>query len=130
MFRFLIMTFNLRFYHQLWVKWVCIHIGNSSGHIGKIIHDSQNICGCLTLDEMHIELASLITFLIDYILTNTSSTPPPEVTKTELCIVNLILSSEKKFTFIRSPRIKSLTCFKHPINVIVVLLFCESFFQY
>ena len=34
-FWFLIMTFNLRFYHQLWVKWVCIHTGNSSEHIGQ-----------------------------------------------------------------------------------------------
>ena len=31
---FLIMTFNLCFYHQLWVKWVCTHIVNISGHIG------------------------------------------------------------------------------------------------
>ena len=30
---FLIMTFKLCFYNQLWVKWVCIHIGNNSGHI-------------------------------------------------------------------------------------------------
>ena len=29
------MTLNLRFYNQLWVK--CIHIGNSSGHIGKTL---------------------------------------------------------------------------------------------
>ena len=34
-FWFLIMIFNLCFYHRLWVKWVCIHIGNSSGHIGQ-----------------------------------------------------------------------------------------------
>ena len=34
-FWFLIMTFGLSFYHQLWVKWVHIHIGfgNNSGHI-------------------------------------------------------------------------------------------------
>ena len=34
-FWFLIMTINLRFYQQLWIKWVCIHIGNNSGHIGE-----------------------------------------------------------------------------------------------
>ena len=34
-FWFLILIFNLCFYHQLWVKLVCIHIGNSSGHIGQ-----------------------------------------------------------------------------------------------
>ena len=32
-FWFLIMIFYLCFYHQLWVKWICIDIGNSSGHI-------------------------------------------------------------------------------------------------
>ena len=32
---FLIMIFKVCFYHQLWVKWVCIHIGNSSGHISQ-----------------------------------------------------------------------------------------------
>ena len=35
MFWFLIMIFYLSFYHQLWVNWVCLHIGSSSGHIGK-----------------------------------------------------------------------------------------------
>ena len=25
--------FQLMFYHQLWVKWVCMHIENSSEHI-------------------------------------------------------------------------------------------------
>ena len=32
-FWFLIMIFYFCFYHQLWVKWLCIDIGNSSGHI-------------------------------------------------------------------------------------------------
>ena len=34
-FWFLIMIFYFCFYHQLWVKWLCIDIGNSSGHIGQ-----------------------------------------------------------------------------------------------
>ena len=34
-FWFLIMILYLCFYYQLWVKWVCIQIGNSSGHIGQ-----------------------------------------------------------------------------------------------
>ena len=34
-FWFLIMTFNLCFYYKLWIKRACIHIGNSSGHIGQ-----------------------------------------------------------------------------------------------
>ena len=51
---FLVMTFNLWFYHQFWVKWVCIHTGNSS----RLMHNFQNVFGCLTLNEMHIKLAS------------------------------------------------------------------------
>ena len=81
------MVFNLCFYHQLWVKWVCIHIGNSYGHIGleivmdildKVIHDSQNICGFLTRNEMHIKFTSLSICLINDNLTNTSSASPSE----------------------------------------------------
>ena len=34
-FWFFTMIFYLCFYHQLWVKWVLIHIGNCSGHIGQ-----------------------------------------------------------------------------------------------
>ena len=30
---FLTMTFDSYFYQHLWVKGVCIHIGNSSGNI-------------------------------------------------------------------------------------------------
>ena len=87
-FWFLIMTFNLCFYHQLWVKYVCIHIRNSSPHFGQVIHDSQNVCGHLTMNEMHIKLTSLITFSINYNLTNTSLTPPSEVKKEVLYIVH------------------------------------------
>ena len=35
MFWFLIMIFYLCFCHQLWVKWVYLDIGNSSGRIGQ-----------------------------------------------------------------------------------------------
>ena len=35
-FWFLIVTFNLYFHQQLCVKWICIHIRISSGHIGQI----------------------------------------------------------------------------------------------
>ena len=38
----------------------------------KFIHDSQNVCACLTLNKTHIKLASLILCLINYDLTNTS----------------------------------------------------------
>ena len=41
--------------------------------LDKLIHDSRKVCGCLTLNEMQIELASLIVYLINDILTNTPS---------------------------------------------------------
>ena len=56
--------------------------------LDKIIHDSQNVCGHLTMNEMHIKLTSLITFSINYNLTNTSLTPPSEVKKEVLYIVH------------------------------------------
>ena len=34
-FWFLAMTFYFCFNHRLYAKWVCINIGNSSGHIGQ-----------------------------------------------------------------------------------------------
>ena len=46
--------------------------------LDKLIQDFQNICGCLTMNEMHIKLTSLIICLINDNLINTSSTPPPE----------------------------------------------------
>ena len=70
---FLIMTFNLCFYHQLWVKWAHIHIGNSSGHLDKLIHDSRNVCGYLALNEMHTKLTSLIICLVNDNLTSAST---------------------------------------------------------
>ena len=46
----LIMTFNLCSYHQLWVKWACIHIGNSSGHIGQT---HSRFPKCLWMSNWH-----------------------------------------------------------------------------
>ena len=46
--------------------------------LDKVVLDSQNTSGCLTLTAMHIKLTSLIMFLINNNLTNTSKTPPPE----------------------------------------------------
>ena len=80
-FWFLIITFKLFFYHELWVKWVCIRIGNRSGHITPTYSGSRSVCWFLTLNEMHIELASLIICSINDNLTNTLSIPPPEVRK-------------------------------------------------
>ena len=53
--------------------------------LNKLIHDSQNIFGYLTLNEMHIKLTPLITFSINGKLTIASSTPPPEG-KEQYCI--------------------------------------------
>ena len=54
--------------------------------LGKLNHDSWNICGCLTLNEMHIELASLIICLISN-LSNTFTWSK----RTVLYIVDLII---------------------------------------
>ena len=84
-FWFLIMIFYLCFYHQLWVKWVCIDIGNSSGHIGQTHSRFPKYLWMFALNEMHIKLTSLIICLINDNLINTSSTPPPEGKK-QYCI--------------------------------------------
>ena len=73
-FWFLIMILYLCFYHQLWVKWVCMDIENLLDILDKLIDDFQNICGCLTLNEMHIKLKSLIICFINDDLINTSAT--------------------------------------------------------
>ena len=76
------MTLNLCFYYQLCVKWACIHVYRLEINLdilGKLIQVSLNVWGCLTPNEMHIELVSLIIWLNDYSLTNTSPAPPPEV---------------------------------------------------
>ena len=82
---FLIKTFNLCFYRQLWVKWYVYILEIVLSILEKLIYDSQNVCGCLTLNEMHIKLASLIIWSINDNLTNTSSTRLPEVKK-QYCI--------------------------------------------
>ena len=58
--------------------------------LDKLIHDPPNVCECLTLNEMHIKLASLIIFLTNDNLTNITSTPPPEVKKRVQYIVHII----------------------------------------
>ena len=59
--------------------------------LDKLIHDCRNVCECLTPNEMYIKLASPITCSITDNVTKTSSRPPPEVEKTVLHIVNLII---------------------------------------
>ena len=83
--------------------YIYIYIVSSIGHIGQTIHDSQNVCGSLALNEMHIELASLIICLINYNLTNTSSSPPPELKKESIMYskFNTIVYLEKRFHLLK-----------------------------
>ena len=80
-FWFLIMTFNLCFHHQLWVKWYVYILAIVLVICDELIHNSPNACGCLTVNEMHIKLASLIISSTSNNLTNSPSTPLPEVKK-------------------------------------------------
>ena len=74
-------------YHQFWIKWVCIHIGNISGHIGQTHSRFQNY-----LWMFHTEWnANQIDILINGNLTNTSSTPLPEWEKTIVYIAHIIV---------------------------------------
>ena len=85
------MIFHLYFCHQLWVKEYVYILEIVLDKFGKLIHDSRNISGCLTLNEMHIKLTALIICLINHIITNTSLTPPPDgKKKTVLYIAHLI----------------------------------------
>ena len=61
------------------------------GVLSELIDDSQNICGCLTVNEMYMKFKSLIICLINNNLTNTSSTPPTAGKKTLLYIAHLII---------------------------------------
>ena len=97
--------------------------------LDKLIHDSQNVCECLTLNEIHIKLASSIIWKTIDNFTNTSSTLPPEFKKIVLYIAHIILyTSTETFIYWKSKN-KSLTCFQYQININVVLLSCGSFFK-
>ena len=68
--------------------------------LGKLIYDFRSACGCLTLNEMRIKLASLTICLTNYNFTNTSSTPPTKLKVTVLFIVNLMILSTSNGTSI------------------------------
>ena len=93
--------------------------------LGKFNHNSWNVCGCLTLNEMHIELAFLIIYLINN-LTNTFNWNK----RTVLYIVNLIILCTSTEILIGNLRTKYLTYLKHQINKTAVLMLCGSYFQY
>ena len=56
--------------------------------LDKLIYNSQNICGCLTLNEIRIKLTSWIICLINDNLINMSATP--EGKNTVLYVEHLI----------------------------------------
>ena len=62
--------FLLMFSYPIADKWVCIHIGNSSAHIGQTHSRFPKYLWLLTMNARHIKLTSLIFFL----LTTTSPT--------------------------------------------------------
>ena len=66
----------------------------------KLTHVSQNVCGCLALNEMYIKLPYLKVGSINCNLANTSLTTPPEVKRTVLHKVNIIILSTWKETSI------------------------------
>ena len=81
-FCFLIIFFYLCFYHQLWVKWVCIRIKNSSGQTHSRFPKYLWIFD--TKWNAH-QIYILDNFLINGNFTDTSSAPPPEEKK-QYCI--------------------------------------------
>ena len=100
--------------------------------LDKFIYNFQNVCGCLTLNKIHIELVSLIICSINDNVTKTSLSPSLEVEKKK-CITyskfNNFVYLNRNSHLLKILRTKSLTRFKHQINVTVVLLSCRSFFQ-
>ena len=74
-FWFFIMIFYLCFYHQLWVRWVCIDIGNSSEHIGQ---NHSRFPKYLWMFDTEWNPHQIEIYWINNNLTNTSATPPPE----------------------------------------------------
>ena len=82
------MIFYLCFYHQLWVKWVCIDIRNSPGHIEQT-HSRKYWWMFDT--EWKAHQTDILDHLLNDNLSNTSSTPPSEGKKTLLYIAHLII---------------------------------------
>ena len=80
-FWFLITTFNKCFYTQRWLNEYVYILEIVMGILDNLTADYWNVCGCLTLNKIQIELSSLIVFSINNNLTNTSSIAPNEVKK-------------------------------------------------
>ena len=79
-----------------------------------MIHEMYG-CQCMIMKEIKIIFVSMIICSTVGSLINTS----PEGKETSIDKKN-----EKKLPLIENLRIKSLSCFKHQINIIVVVLSC------
>ena len=95
---FVIMIFYLCFYHQLWVKWLCIDTGNSSGHIGQTHSRFPKYLWMFDTEWNAHQIDILDNFLINDKLINMSS--PSEGKKTVFYIAHLVILSTSKETFI------------------------------
>ena len=91
-FWFLIMIFNLSFDHQLWIKCVCIDIGNSSGHVEQTHSRFPKYMWMSDTEWKAHQIDILDNLIIIDNLTNTLLTPPPEGKK-QYYIANLITKS-------------------------------------
>ena len=93
--------------------------------LGKLSHDFWNVCGCLTLNEMHIELASLIICSIDSNLSNTFTWSERTVNLIISCISRETSMNwkfmDKIFNFLEAPNKQN--CGK-------LKMLCGSYFQY
>ena len=74
-FLFLLIIFYFCFYHRLWVKLVCLHIGSSSVHIELTHSLLPKYLWMFDTDCKHIKLTSSIICVINDKLTNSPSTP-------------------------------------------------------
>ena len=85
-FRFLIMSFYLCFITYCGLNGYVYILERVLDILNKLIDDSQNICGYLTLNEIHTKLTSLMIFSNNRNLINTSWTPTPPEGKKQYCI--------------------------------------------
>ena len=74
-FWFLIMSFYLCFYYQLWVKWLCIDTRSSCGHIGQTHSRFPKYMWMFRTERNFHQIAIFVICLINDNLINTSSLP-------------------------------------------------------
>ena len=132
-FWFLIMTFNLRFYHQLWVKLICMHIGNNSGHIEQTYLRFPKCLWIFDI-EWNAHQIGILDNLFDkrqlhQHIINTSACSKKKKNSTVYSTFNKFCAAQQKVQFIGNLSLKSLTCFKHKINMTVVFLLQRNFLQ-